>query len=86
MLDSKSLLVIHLKYIDSSMCMSMGCPAGSDGKEFACSAGDVGLIPRLGRSLEKGMATSPRYSCVENCVDRGAWSHYSPWRHRVRHD
>ena len=24
---------------------------GSDGKEFACSMGDLGLIPRLGRSL-----------------------------------
>ena len=30
---------------------------GSDGKESACSAGDPGLIPWLGRSLEKGMAT-----------------------------
>ena len=30
---------------------------GSDGKEFACSAGDLGLIPESGRSLEKGMAT-----------------------------
>ena len=57
MLDSKSLLIIHLKYIDSSTCVSMGCPAGSDGKESACSAGDVGLNPGLGRSLEKGMAT-----------------------------
>ena len=27
------------------------------GKEFACSAGNPGLIPGLGRSLEKGMAT-----------------------------
>ena len=25
--------------------------------EFACGAGDTGLIPGLGRSLEKGMAT-----------------------------
>ena len=25
--------------------------------EFACSAGDWGLIPGSGRSLEKGMAT-----------------------------
>ena len=29
----------------------------ADGKEFACSAGDLGLIPGLGRSLEKEMAT-----------------------------
>ena len=32
-------------------------PGGSDGKESACSVGDPGLIPGLGRSLEKGMAT-----------------------------
>ena len=29
----------------------------SDSKDFACSAGDPGSIPGLGRSLEKGMAT-----------------------------
>ena len=33
---------------------------------------DVGLIPGLGRSLEKGMATL-QDSCLENSVDRGAW-------------
>ena len=35
----------------------MGFPGGSVGKESACKAGDPGLIPGLGRSLEKGMAT-----------------------------
>ena len=34
-----------------------GFPGGSDGKEFACNVGDPGLIPRSGKSLEKGMAT-----------------------------
>ena len=28
----------------------MGFPGGSDGKESACSAGDLGSIPGLGRS------------------------------------
>ena len=28
----------------------MGLPCGSAGKESACSAGDLGLIPGLGRS------------------------------------
>ena len=32
-------------------------PGGSDGKESACNAGDLGLIPGLERSLEKEMAT-----------------------------
>ena len=35
----------------------MGFPGGSDGKESACNAGDPGLIPGSGRTLEKGMAT-----------------------------
>ena len=30
---------------------------GSDGKEPACNAGDLGLIPGLRRSLEKEVAT-----------------------------
>ena len=37
----------------------MGFPCGSDGKESACSAGDLGSIPGSGweDSLEEGMAT-----------------------------
>ena len=40
--------------------MSRASPDVSEGKESACNAGatgDAGLIPGLGRSLEKGMAT-----------------------------
>ena len=32
-------------------------PGGSDSKESACNAGDLGLIPGSERSPEKGMAT-----------------------------
>ena len=53
-------------------------PGGSDGEESACNTGDLGLISGLGRSLEKGMANHFSYSCLENIVDRGAWS--SPTR------
>ena len=31
---------------------------GLDGRESTCNARNLGLIPGLGRSLEKGMATS----------------------------
>ena len=34
----------------------MGFPGGSDGKESACNAGDLGLIPGED-PLEQGMAT-----------------------------
>ena len=32
-------------------------PGGSDTKESACNAGDLGSIPGMGRSLEKGIET-----------------------------
>ena len=35
----------------------MGFPGGSDGKESACSTGDLGSIPGWEDPLEKGMAT-----------------------------
>ena len=35
----------------------MGFLGSSDGKESACNAGYLGLIPGWRRSLEKGMAT-----------------------------
>ena len=36
--------------------LSRGFPGGSDGKESACSAGDLGLISESGDPLEEGMA------------------------------
>ena len=43
------------------------------GKESACNAGDVGLIPGSGRSPGGGHGNPFRYSCLENPLDRGAW-------------
>ena len=51
----------------------MGFPGGSDGKEFACNAGDPGLIPGLGRSPGEGNGHPLQYSYLENSMDRGAW-------------
>ena len=51
----------------------MGFPGGSDSKESACNAGDLGLIPGLGRSPEEGNDNPLQYSCLENSMDRGAW-------------
>ena len=36
---------------------SVGLPGGSVGKESACNAGDIGLIPGSGRSPKEEMAT-----------------------------
>ena len=49
-----------------------GFPGGSDGKESACNAADLGLIPGLGRSPEEGNGNPLQYSCLENSMDREA--------------
>ena len=53
--------------------LSLGFSGGSDGKESACSAVDLGLIPGLGDSLTNGNDYLLPYSCLENSMNRGAW-------------
>ena len=50
-----------------------GFPGGSDGKEFACSVGDVYLIPGLGRSFGVGHGNPLQDPCLKNPMNRGAW-------------
>ena len=47
-------------------------PGGSDGKASAYSAGDLGLIPVLGRAPGEGNGSPLQRSCLENPVDTGA--------------
>ena len=42
-------------------------------KNQSANAGDLGLIPGLGRSPGVGNGNPLQYSCLENSVDRGAW-------------
>ena len=42
-------------------------------KNPPANAGDVGLIPGLGRSPGEGNGNPLQYSCLENRMDRGAW-------------
>jgi len=51
----------------------MGFPGGSGDKESACSAGDPGSIPRLGRSLGEANGNPLQYSCLKNSMDGGPW-------------
>ena len=44
----------------------LGFPGGSAGKESACNAGDLGLIPGLGRSPGEGKGYPLQYSGLEN--------------------
>ena len=47
----------------------LGFPCGSSGKESACNAGDLGLIPRLGRSPGEGKGYPLHYSGLENSMN-----------------
>ena len=58
--------------LDSLKEVSGYFSSGSDGKEFACNAGDLGLIPGSGRSPGEGNESPLQYSCLENPMDRGA--------------
>ena len=44
----------------------MNFTGGSDGKESACSAGDLGSMPGSGRSPGEGNGYPLQYSCLEN--------------------
>ena len=47
----------------------LGFPCGSAGKEFACSVGDLGSIPGLGRSPGERNGYPLQYSGLENSMD-----------------
>ena len=51
---------------------SLGFPGGSDGKESACSMGDLGSIPGSGKHPGEGNGNPLQSSCWENLMDRGA--------------
>ena len=42
-------------------------------KESACNAGDLGLIPGLGRCPGERNGNPLQYSCLENPLNRGGW-------------
>ena len=51
---------------------TLGFPDSSVGKEYACNAEDLGLIPGSGRSAGEGKGYPLQYSGLENSMD-------SPW-------
>ena len=56
--------MVHIKNF-----LKKGFPGGSAGKESACTAGDLGSIPGLGRSPGKGKGYPLQYSGLENSMD-----------------
>ena len=63
-----------------------GLPWWLSGKESTCNAGDLGLIPGLGRFPGEGNGYPFQYSCLENPMDRGAWQATVHVVARVRHN
>ena len=48
-------------------------PGGSDGKESACNAGDLGYIRGSGRFPGEGNSYPLQYSHLETSMHRGVW-------------
>ena len=58
-------------------------PGGLDGKASAFNVGDLGSIPRWGRSSGEGNGNPLQYSCLENPMYGGAsMEDPSPWGHK----
>ena len=77
-----NLLALH-----RSVSCSRGFPGGSDGKEPACSVGDMGTIPGLGRYPGEGNGSPLQYSWPGEFHEQMSLVGYSPWGHkRVGHD
>ena len=60
----------------------LGFPGGSFGKESACNAGDLGLIPGLGRPPGRGHDNPLQYSCLEYPCGQRNLVGCSPWGHK----
>ena len=59
------LILFHYDVLSSFLSF----PCGSAGKESACSAGDLGSIPGLGRSPVERKSYPLQYSGLENFMD-----------------
>ena len=59
-----------------------GFSGGSDSKESACNAQDLGSVPRFGRFPGGGHGNPLQYSCLENPHGRRSLVGYSPCCHK----
>ena len=62
-------LVLAGPHICVPVCLLLGFPGGSAGKEFASSVGDLGLIPGFVWSPGEGNNYKLQYSGLENSMD-----------------
>ena len=57
----------------------VGFPGGTVVKNPPTYAGDVDLIPGLGRNPGEGNGNPIQYSCLENSMERGTWRATVQW-------
>ena len=60
-----------MKFVEDST--ALGFPWWLSGREYACNAGDMGSIPKSGRSPGEGNGNQIQYSCLDNPMDIGDW-------------
>ena len=65
-------ILYTLYYLMFLRVLRRGLPWWLSGKESACNAGDLGLIPGLGTSTGEGNGNLLQYYCWR-IMDRGAW-------------
>ena len=77
MITGKTIALTIQTFVDKVMSLLfsiisrffMGFPCGSAGKESACTVGDLGSIPGLGRSPGGERGYPLQYSGLENSMD-----------------
>ena len=72
---SVALLAIIFSYSEGCLftLLIVPFPGGTEDKTSAHNAGDLGSIPRSGRSPGEGNGNPLQYSWLENPMDGGAW-------------
>ena len=78
-------LFLQLACVTPWLCPTLRTEFGFSGGASG-NAGDVGLIPGLGRSSGRGYGNPLQCSCLENPMDRGAWGLQSIRLQRVGHN
>ena len=73
-----TLIMFQIKVL-AVVIRGIASPGGSDGKESACTVGDLGLIPGLGRSAGERFGNPLQYSCLKNPHGLRSLAGYSPW-------
>ena len=63
----------HMPAVSLWALAYMRFPDGSVVKNLPANAGDLGLIPELGRSQGEGNGNPLQYSCLENPMKKGVW-------------